>query len=123
MNKKLNLGTLGDLRDGAVGKQFDRLLAGVLEDVADRPGNPAVRKLTIQVEVKPVGADEAKELGEKANIEVQMRATCPPFHIQGHEARLRKTFDKATGKQAYAAVVGADPDDADQSTFDDLSAG
>lgn len=111
---RLNLGTLGDLRGGAVGKIFDQKLSGVIADCNDRPGNKTARKVIIEVAVTPVDDDLE---GEKVDIECSVHSKVPVMAIKAHQARVSKTRDKATGRDVYHADFGGDPEDADQLTL------
>jgi hypothetical protein len=113
---KLDLGTLGTLRGGLVGKVFDKEQARVLRDLNDRPKNRAARKVMIEVAFVPSEDDE-----DKVDITVQVQSKVPAQAIDAHQARLVQRHDRATGQNLIDAVVGADADDADQATLDELA--
>lgn len=116
--RKLDLGELGNLRSGLVGKQFEEALRKCLADCVDRPGNNAARKIGLVIEIKPA-YDDATEC-DKVDISVIVRDRVPDFHINAHQARVRKMRDKGTGKELYVASVGGDPEDVDQAMLGDV---
>jgi hypothetical protein len=114
---KLDLGSVGGLRGGLVGRQFDRELARVIADCHDRPGNTTARSVTIRLDVSPVG-DDGAGTGEKVDVVATIRSATPAYSIQAHQARVRRLRDRATGQDQYVAEIGADPEDSDQLTLD-----
>ena len=116
--RQLNLGTLGALRGGVVGERFDAELERVLADCRDRPTNETARKIVVQIELVPVVGEITRDNPElnKIDIVVQVKSTVPPHMVNAHQARLR-SVRRRDGQEGLMAVVGGDPDDADQMTF------
>ncbi len=113
---ELNLGSVGRMRGGLVGAQFQRLLSDAIHDCNDRPGNTSARTVTLKLKLTPKGETA---VGEKIAVEAEMTATRPSMCIEPHEMRVRKKRDPRTQRDEYTAVMGGDPEDADQMTLDD----
>ncbi|MFN4839288.1 MAG: hypothetical protein ACK5MB_02830 [Phycisphaerales bacterium] len=119
----LDLGAVGKLKKGLVGKIFNKELGTVLRDVAKRPGVNAARKLTIVMSVTPKSHGDDEGSGESAptaTINVAIRSVVPPQQTEGHECMITETVDRATGERLFAGVIGGDPDNVAQATFGGL---
>lgn len=107
----MTLAKVSDLRNGAVGREFDLALAKVAGDVNDCPSQKAARKITLQIEFLPPKDDDS---GDEAGVTVKIKTTCPPRQYSPHAMKLKRVKDQWTW--VFDDLEG---DDTEQATIDD----
>ena len=71
----LTLATLADLDDGRIAIVWSRALSRVVEDLRDRPGLKASRKVTLELVLSPI-SDDRSELYE-VEVDATVRENVP----------------------------------------------
>ena len=107
--RRLEFPTLAELDGGRLREAFDQALARLHSDLEDRPGLASARRLTLQLELKPV-CDETGKL-DSVDIGFQLDERIP--------RRKSKTYNaRHDGRGLYVSVHA--PEDARQGTIDEL---
>ena len=112
--KGLALGSVGDLDAGKVSIAFNRHLRKAIGDCEDRPGDTTARKVTVELEIKPVMEDGSVDVIVLAKIKGKI-----PDHVSSGTRCQLRTLDNATGK--VAAFNDMSEDNPRQRTVDDLT--
>jgi hypothetical protein len=110
---ELNLASLQDLDDGRVAVAFAHELKRAVQDCIDRPADKKPRTVTLELAIKPiVSPDSAIVEMEGADGEFTIKSKVP--------TRKSKTYNFRSNKHGQLAFSSESPDNADQTTFDDI---
>lgn len=80
---ELDLNTLHQLQDGAIFEQVQKLIKQAVADCENRPGEERARKVTLQLELKPVTEYEeiddthTRKVLSGLKLSLQMDVKCP----------------------------------------------
>lgn len=110
---ELTLTSLDQLDDGRVAKAFLHELKRAVQDCMDRPGDDKARTVSLELKITPVvsTANGILEM-EGANGEFSIKSKVPD--------RKSKTYSFRANKKGQLAYSSTSPEDADQTTFDDI---
>lgn len=88
--KQLNLQTVfEDFEQGKVGQQFNLLLMQLGKDCFDRPGVDKTRKVTLEVQAKPI-CDEAG-MAEAVKVRIALQGRQPEYGSREVTALIQKS--------------------------------
>lgn len=110
---RLSLGSLVDLNFGEVEGTFKMLLKQIVDDIEDRKHVAKPRKIVMTLHVVP----EPNQRGqiEKVVAGFTIKPVMPPHELSGHQMRIGSGHELIFSSQ--------DPENADQSTIDELIQG
>lgn len=108
---ELNLQSLNDLDDGRVATGFVHELKRVVLDCMDRPGDKAVRQVSLVFNLTPVIDPETGDC-EGAHGEFRIQSKTPE--------RKSKTYSFGLNKKGHLSYSSESPENVDQTTFDDI---
>jgi flagellar hook-basal body complex protein FliE len=108
--KELTLETVPLLAHGQVMIRFGKLLKQAIDDCIDRPGDDRARKLTLQLDIKPIKEVTDNVIScEGAGITVQLRLKIPDFQT--------KVLDIGVKQTGHAWFNADSPDNSRQTTL------
>lgn len=76
----LTLETLKDFDQGSIALAFNQAVKKVLDDLRDRPGLKAARKLSIELTIKPTTEPDRYEVEAKVKDNVPAKSVTRPIH-------------------------------------------
>lgn len=110
---QLTIGSLEELDDGRMAAAFLHHMKRLIQDCHDRPTEKKSRKLMMELTVKPVVASDGGIVEcEGADADFRFRSKIPDH--------CSKTYSLRTNKNGQAAFSSTSPENADQTTFDDM---
>ena len=110
---QMTIGSLEELDDGRMAAAFLLHLKRLIQDCHDRPTEKKPRKLLMEMTLKPViESDGGIVECEGANTDFKFRSKIPDH--------CSKTYSLRTNKNGQASFSSESPDNADQTTFDDV---
>ena len=108
MIRALTLENLEHLDFGIAREAFNQQIKRVAMDCLDRPGCTDLRKVTLEVVVRPV---KEQTTCEHVDVRVKVRSSIPEYHTQPYNMKVR-----ANG---FFVFSEDSPDSIDQTTFFD----
>ncbi len=139
----LSLETIGDLEDGRISKQFDKLLQEAVADCNLRAGDGSERKITLTAIIKPDmnemvgGCDNVNarfelssrlpkrssrtiNMGRKANNKLVFNDLAPDDHRQGTiDQAIAQNQAAAAQQSASESTAQADPEEEEEEDGDE----